>query len=118
MKKERFGSAICPICEGEFVFSAFLDTVIPDEKTRLIANLITHYRHMHQASWNTSCHYIFAMYGQEAYEKSKIDHNNRAKRQIIRKCKNWLIENEISAKNFFELQNNDEKTIQLINKKL
>ena len=32
----------------EFKFSSYLHAAIPDEKTRLVANLITHYRHEHQ----------------------------------------------------------------------
>ncbi|OQB30270.1 MAG: hypothetical protein BWY08_01280 [Bacteroidetes bacterium ADurb.Bin174] len=50
------------------------------------------------------------------YENAKSEHNNRAKRQILRKCKQWIHENQIKAQDFLELRDNDEKTIELINK--
>jgi len=114
--KKEIGFSICPLCNDEFIFSKFLNTAIKNEKTRLIANLITHYRHVHQSSWNTSCHFISNSWGQLAYAKAKDEHNNRAKRQILRKCFNWVNNNGIKKENFLELQNNDEKTIELINK--
>jgi hypothetical protein len=115
-KKQKFGSSTCPICGEEFLFSEYLHDVIPNEKTRLIANLITHYRHEHQASWNRSCHYISSKWGEDAYQRAKVKHNNRAKRQILRKCKSWIIENEMSDENFISLTENDENTIKLISK--
>jgi predicted amidophosphoribosyltransferase len=116
--KIEYGFGICPLCGKEFNFSPYLYTVIPDEKARLIANLITHYRHIHQPSWNQSCHFIAKKYGHDAYEEAKKDHNNRAKRQIIRKCRAWLDENEIKAEHILMLSDNDEKTVKLIEEKL
>lgn len=113
-QKEKYGSGICPICGNEFRFSSFLHNQIPNEKTRLIANLITHYRHIHQTSWNKSCHYISKKYGEDAYLNSKIEHNNRAKRQILRKCKKWIFDNGIKGSNFLDLKDNDINTIKLI----
>lgn len=114
--RKNYGADFCPICGQEFIFSSFLHGAIPNEKTRLIANLITHYRHVHQPSWNTSCHYISRYYGETAYENSKKEHNNRAKRQIVRKCKDWLIAKGITKQDLLDLKDNDEKTIALIDK--
>lgn len=115
-EKLIYGFGICPICEMEFKFSSYLHTAIQNEKTRLIANLITHYRHEHQKSWESQYKYISIMYDENVYEKAKSEHNNRAKRQILRKCKPWITENGIAQYNFMELQDNDEKTIELIKK--
>jgi hypothetical protein len=112
--KLKYGFGVCPFCGHEFIFSEFLNSVIVDEKVRLIANLITHYRHNHQLSWNKSCHYISSKWGNDAYEKAKIEHNNRAKRQIIWKCKDWIIENNLSSEHFMTLSNNDDKTVELV----
>lgn len=113
-KKEKNGFDKCPLCGNVFFFSEFLETAIENNKTRLVANLITHYRHEHQSSWNRSCHYVSFKYGEIAYENSKIEHNNRAKRQIIRKAKDWLVANEINRDDLLELKDNDHKTINLI----
>lgn len=115
-EKQINGFGICPICGNEFKFSSYLHAAIPDEKTRLVANLITHYRHEHQKSWENQYKYISRVYNENIYEKAKSEHNNRAKRQILRKCKPWITENGIAQYNFMELQDNDEKTIELIKK--
>ena len=115
-KIELNGSGICPICGEEFAFSEYLNEVFESHQMRLLANLITHYRHSHQSSWNQSCHYISKKYGEDTYLIKKNEHNNRAKRQILRKCKDWLYENQIEAKHFLSLSDNDIGTINLINK--
>lgn len=115
-EKIVYGCGICPMCGMEFKFSSHLHTAIPNEKTRLIANLITHYRHEHQKSWEKQYKYISRMYDEYVYEEAKIEHNNRAKRQVLRKCTQWIIDNGITADNFLELQDNDDKTIELITK--
>lgn len=115
-EKRIYGFGVCPLCNKEFKFSSHLNVVIPNEKTRLVANLITHYRHEHQKSWESQYKYISRHYDNGVYEKAKCEHNNRAKRQILKKCKEWIAENNITMENFLELQDNDEKTIELINK--
>lgn len=79
-EKQLYGFGICPICGKEFKFSSYLHTAIQNEKTRLIANLITHYRHEHQKSWDNTHKYISRMYNEIVYENAKSEHNNRAKR--------------------------------------
>ena len=115
-KCEANGSANCPICDQIFAFSEYLNEIFPSKQMRLLANLITHYRHSHQSSWNKSCHYISQYLGEDAYQKAKKEHNNRAKRQILRKCKEWLFFNKIEAEHFFALKDNDQATIDLIAK--
>lgn len=115
-KRLKFGYSTCPICGEEFSFSGYLNKIFDTHQTRLIANLITHYRHIHQSSWNRSCHYISNKYGEDGYLNAKKEHNNRAKRQILRKCKDWLIDNDVGAEHFLSLSDNDEQTINLISK--
>ena len=115
-KRLKFGYAKCPICGDEFSFSGYLNEIFDSHKTILIANMITHYRHSHQLSWNRSCHYISNKYGEDAYMNAKKAHNNRAKRQILRKCKDWLLDNDIGAEHFLSLSDNDAETINLISK--
>ena len=93
-----------------------MNEIFDSYQTRLIANLITHYRHSHQSSWNQSCHFISKKYGEDAYLNAKKEHNNRAKRQILRKCKDWLLDNNIGAEHFLALSDNDKDTIDLISK--
>lgn len=116
-EKKRFGFGICPICGNEYKFSEYLHTAISDEKTRLIANLITHYRHEHQKSWESQYKYIsrYCQNSESEYDKAKSEHNNRAKRQILRKCRKWINDNRITGDHFLQLQDNDTKTIELIN---
>ena len=118
IKREKFGFSVCPICGEEFLFSEFLNDAIQDTKTRLVANLITHYRHNHQKSWNYNSQYISSTWGEEAYQRAKIKMNNCAKRQILRKCQKWIVENRLSKETFLQLKDNDEKTLVQIQKTL
>lgn len=113
----------CPICNETFFESEHLADNIFKEKTRWIANMITHYRHNHIRSWNrlwekNGYNYQraakFTDYGDE---KRKV--NERAKRQILKKCKHFLIENGFTQEDFLLLQGEAEKpTLELLNKTL
>lgn len=109
----------CPMCNGYYEDSSYLKSVLSKEKTLWIANMITHYRHQHVRWWDNRWGrngYGGRKYGD--YDKEKIELNNSSKRQIIRKCKDFLELHGIGKKHFLELQENDEKTLSLINKKL
>ena len=54
----------------------------------------------------------------EKYEKEKMVRNERAKRQILRKCQPFLIENNFIFEDFLELKNTDDSTIKLAKQKL
>lgn len=114
----------CPICDKDKYESSYLAEAIKDEKARWIANMITHYRHDHITSWNKMWGENGWRYQQAAhydpldYEQRKIEVNERAKRQIIRKSFDYLKANGITKEHFLMLQNNDDiKTLELLNKK-
>ena len=112
----------CPMCEKYFNESEYLRKVIETEKTLWLANMVTHYRHHHIKSWNrcwsyrSGNYYRSGWFGDYEEEKSKV--NERAKRQIIRKCTAYLIHFNIEVKDFEGLQYNDDATIELAKKKL
>lgn len=112
----------CPICKDYFQESDYLKTVISNKNTLWIANMVTHYRHTHIKSWNrcwdsnSGNYYRSGWFGN--YEDEKSDVNERAKRQIIRKCTKYLRHNKITLQDFEQLEYNDEKTLELIRKKL
>lgn len=106
----------CPICKKYNKQSEYLRTVIADEKTLWLANMITHYRHQHISSWNkcwgkNGSRYRSKWFTDYDYEKAAV--NERAKRQIIRKCKSYLIENKIELKHFQMLPQNEDATLVL-----
>lgn len=111
----------CPICNREYKESNYLAEAITDIKVRWLANMITHYRHDHITSWNK----CWAEYGNNYrrgwfgdYEEEKKKVNERAKRQIIRKCFAYLSEHGINADHFQILQNTTPETLELINNKI
>lgn len=111
----------CPICSSEFLGSDYLRVVFKDYKTRWLANMVTHYRHNHITSWNkcwgkNGSRYRSNWFGDYDAEKMKI--NERAKRQIIRKAKQYLNTNGINVSHFLELENTEERTITLATKVL
>jgi hypothetical protein len=113
----------CPMCNDYFKESAYLAAAISDIRARWIANMVTHYRHQHITSWNKMWGTYGDHYQQAAhfrnYEVEKNKVNERAKRQIIKKCTAYLIEHEITKEHFFMLENNDDsKTVELLDKKL
>ncbi len=113
---------MCPICNHFFRTSDFLNNEIHDEHVRWLANMVTHYRHVHLKSWDKmwghNGHYYRHGWYDGDYESHKKDVNERAKRQILRKCKKYMIDNGFSTEHVMQLQNTDEKTIELYDKLL
>jgi hypothetical protein len=116
------GMVFCPLCKDYFPESDYLRTVIHNKKTLWIANMVTHYRHTHIKSWNRCWdsqggnRYRSGWF--ENYDSEKSDVNERAKRQIVRKCSDYLRHFNITPQDFEELEYNEEKTLELIQKKL
>jgi hypothetical protein len=112
----------CPQCNDYFKASEYLNSAIEDEKVRWLANMITHHRHEHITSWNkmwgrNGGSYTSGWYsGDYEEEKSKI--NERAKRVLMRKHTDFLIEHGICVEHFLKLEGNDESTIALAKKML
>jgi hypothetical protein len=119
----------CPICnefiyfESDYLKQQFKNDVILYN----VACLVTHYRHNHINYYDRSWKYY--KYRDKNKEYQKVTHeeyriivNNRAKRQLIRKLRNdnnLTLEGRIEFITRFKyLQNNDEKTNELIDKTL
>ncbi len=110
-------SFYCPICNDYFPVSDYLKSVIKDRKTLWIANMIMHYRHNHISSWNKCWNgngvaYRSGWFSNYDNEKRKV--NERAKRQIVRKCAGYMISKNITGKHFAKLLHNDKETIKLV----
>lgn len=105
----------CPICKKYFQGSEYLDTIFKDdEKILWLSNMVTHYRHTHITSWNKCWGYGGGYYrghwfGDYDEEKAKV--NERAKRQIIRKCADYLKYYGFNTEDFKKLQNTTNETI-------
>lgn len=118
------GTFLFPIDGQYYPQSDYLRTAIEDEKVRWIANCVTTYRHTQISSWDKmwqrgrrgKAYQKAAKFGDYDEEKAKV--NERAKRQLIRKCYPVFKQMGIEAKHFMELQNTDWETIALANKHL
>lgn len=113
----------CPICNSYFETSDFLNQEIKDEHVRWLANMVTHYRHNHISSWNhmwgnNGQNYRNGWFDHYNYDKLKIDYNERAKRQILRKCKKYMIDSGFTVEHVIQLSHTDNKTIELYEKLL
>jgi len=107
--------AYCPICHKQFPTSDYLQTVFSDDiGAEWFANMITHYRHQHRA-YDKWIRYVSQRKG-VPYEDQKATINEQAKRQIMRKCKNYMRENNIGAAQVLQMQNNSKQTLALLMK--
>lgn len=107
----------CPDCGYRFECSPFLAKIFKTQpKVEFLANLVTHFRHNHLTSWNK----CWGRYGGAYrrgwfgnYDEEKTLVNERQKRQILRKCKQFLIKHEFTSEDFTKLQNTTQETIDL-----
>ena len=113
-------SVYCPICEHRFDGSSYLKTVFIDERELWLANMVMHYRHSHITSWNKNWGYFGRYYRMAShfgnYDDEKAKVNERAKRQIARKCKDYIIANDVNEDVFNALQNTTEETLEVVRK--
>ena len=113
----------CPICETYFDTSDYLNEVFQNnERARWLANMVMHYRHDHQTSWNKQCgrhgHHYCQRIPNYNYDEQKKLYNERGKRQIIRKATDFLNKEGFTPEDFQKLQHTTEKTMTLARKKL
>jgi len=119
----------CPICKHfTYFYSEYLDEAFKDDDfTYNAACLVTHYRHDHIRYYDNSWKYWYYRDKNPEYKKLTHDEyrilvNNRAKRQLLRaiyKDSNLKPECKIKLiKAFKNLQHNDDKTNELIDKLL
>lgn len=114
-------SYYCPICDKRFDVSDYLKSVFgQDEKALWLANMVMHYRHKHITSWN-KCWGRYGMYYRQAahfgdYDKEKSIVNERAKRQIARKCPQYIVSYGIDKDVYSKLQGTTSDTISTVEK--
>lgn len=111
----------CPICNQYFNTSEYLNSNFKnDHKARWLANMVTHHRHEHITSWDNSWsrNGYARNYLNVDYTKEKHKVNERAKRQILRKCKEYMIENGFCAEDILKLKGTEKETIELYKKHL
>jgi hypothetical protein len=110
----------CPMCKEWDTLSDYLMKIFKDNpKSLWFANMVTHYRHSHITSWNKCWGYGGKNYRRgwfKDYEDEKSKVNERAKRQILRKCKEFMKFHKFSTDDILILENNSSKTIELANK--
>jgi len=112
----------CPLCEEHFELSEYLFRQFEDDDRLIwLSNMVTHYRHTHITSWNKcwgdNGHYYRRRWFTD-YDAEKSIVNERAKRQIIRKCRLYMIANNIDVFCFDRLQGTSLETKSLAIKKL
>lgn len=120
-KIEEIEQQYCPICNVFFETSDYIKEHIEDEHVRWLANMVTHYRHCHITTWNK----VWGKNGygshnldESTYDKEKAKVNERAKRQILRKCKDYMVKDGFKVEHIKQLQNTEKKTIELYEKLL
>jgi hypothetical protein len=111
----------CPICNRYFETSDYLSQIFEEDRTKWLANMITHYRHNHISSWNKAWGKNGSSYrenweGSKEYDELKIEVNERAKRQILRKCKAFMIQNGFNISHVKSLSNTTQATIDFYTK--
>jgi hypothetical protein len=111
----------CPICKQRFEVSNYLNKVFgKDEKSLWLANMVMHYRHCHITSWNKYWGWNGWRYRQAAhfgdYDTEKAIVNERAKRQIARKCPQYIISYGINKDVYNKLQGTTSETISTVEK--
>ena len=109
----------CPLYGTRFNASEYLcETFKGEDKALWLANMVTHYRHTHITSWNKCWGWGGRAYRKAAHfgdfdtEKSIV--NERAKRQIARKCPQYIISNGIDHDVYSKLQGTTEETLKLV----
>jgi hypothetical protein len=108
----------CPICGSHFSGSSFLASQIENPPDLWLANMIMHYRHKHR-KWDSQWKYIQRNCKEGTYETEKKKVNNQIKRALL-KSKEFLtfaVENGVTKESFLRLLDNEEKTVELVNKK-
>jgi len=117
----RDNRIFCPLCAKYFDASDYLIKNIKDDKVLWLANMVTHYRHAHISSWNKCWGRNGGAYRQKwfgEYEDEKKKVNERAKRQIIRKCQRYMNASGINYDHVEKLQANSSETLQFAKKLL
>lgn len=109
------GMIYCPMCRDRFAASPYLMTIFSVNKPLWLANMVTHYRHVHIKYYDKWVRYMSWKYN---YSDFKYIVNERAKRQILRRCKDHMKAHGVTIQDLLALQGRDQKTIELYAKVL
>lgn len=113
---EDFYGCYCPVCGKYFSISEYLSRKFGnDESLCWLANMITHYRHVH-TNWDKNKYKLNGNKG--IYEKDKAAVNEYIKQVVIRKYSGFLKEHGINEKHFAVLLNTNNQTLKLAGKLL
>jgi hypothetical protein len=114
--EENNENFFCPVCNDYFKGSNHLLEVFGGNKKSLwIANMVTHHRHHHITSWNKRWDgtYQDSDFNKNfIYDFEKMKLNEQAKRQIITKCKDFIVYHKITVDDLLLLKDNEPKTIE------
>ena len=119
--KYRHRSFYCPICKQRFDTSDYLGKVFKgNDKAMWLSNMVMHYRHNHIVSWNKYWGWYGRAYRKAAhfsdYDTEKAIVNERAKRQIARKCPQYIVDKGIDTSVYSRLQGTTAETITVVDK--
>ena len=119
-KQRPIYTVYCPMCGIRFDGSEYLNTVFDDDRELWLANMVMHHRHEHITSWNKCWGYGGWYYRQAAhfgdYDTEKAIVNERAKREIARKCKEYIYKNNVNEDVYSQLQNTTDETLEVVRK--
>lgn len=111
-----------PLDNKYYLVSGYLYQIFKDHLDSLwIANMVTHYRHNHIKYWNRCWGGNGKRYRKDwfsSYDDEKKKVNERAKRQIVRKCWPYMKWHGITAQSFDRLEQTEEKTWIVVEKYL
>jgi len=113
VKLEKDFTFFCPVCSAEIKRSLYIASVYPTEPLmQWLCNLVTHWRHGH-TKWDNQYRYISRYHH---YDTEKVQRNNRAKRQLLRKASETFKSHGVTANHLLRMLENDQKTVALIHK--
>lgn len=100
----------CPLCKSRFEGSYYLRDTFPDDRRYWLAAMIMHYRHVHIVYYNRGVSHQ-SRKGQYGEYKRLV--NERAKRQLLRKCEIFLKKWGFTVSDFEGLEGTERKTLKL-----
>jgi hypothetical protein len=101
----------CSICKRYISCSSMLFTLYQnDARVEWLANMVTHYRHAHSKEYNK---FISKPLTEIEYIEMKPIFNETAKRQIARKCFDYMKHYNIGLRELLLLTNNTAQTVEL-----
>ena len=101
----------CPICDRYYSCSSMLFLLYQnDGRVEWLSNMVTHYRHVHNKTYNTD---VSKPLGEIEYLEIKQGANETSKRQIARKCYEYMCSFNIGLRDLLLLTNNSAQTVEL-----